>query len=38
MGDIKDFLMFTLKVAGAILVISQVPAVGAVINKNYFSS
>ena len=28
--------MFGLKVAAAILVINQVPALGAIINKNYF--
>lgn len=38
MGDIKDFAIFTLKVAGALLLIAQIPAIGAVINKNYFAS
>ena len=34
----KEHLMFGLKVAAVILVINQVPAIGAIINKNYFSS
>ena len=34
----KEHLMFGLKVAAVILVINQVPATGAIINKNYFSS
>ena len=34
----KEHLYFALKVAAVILVINQVPAIGAIINKNYFSS
>lgn len=34
----KEHLMFAAKVALVILVINQVPAIGAIINKNYFSS
>jgi len=34
----KEHLMFGLKVAVVILVINQVPAIGALINKNYFAS
>lgn len=37
MGSIKEHLVFAAKVALAILVINQVPAIGAIINKNYFS-
>lgn len=37
MGNIKDHLIFVAKVGLAILVINQVPAIGAIINKNYFS-
>lgn len=33
---LKEHLMFGLKVALVILVINQVPAIGAIINKNYF--
>lgn len=38
MGDIKDFAMFTGKVALALLVLNQVPALLNVVQKNYFSS
>lgn len=34
----KEHLMFALKVAAVILVINQVPAIGAIINKNYFGT
>ena len=34
----KEHFMFGLKVAAVILVINQVPAIGAIINKNYFGS
>jgi hypothetical protein len=34
----KEYLMFGAKVALVILVINQVPAIGAIINKNYFGS
>lgn len=33
--SVKEHLMFGLKVAAVILVINQVPAIAAVINKNY---
>lgn len=32
----KEHFMFAVKVAAVILVINQVPAIGAIINKNYF--
>ena len=34
----KEHLMFGLKVAAVMLVIAQIPAIGAIINKNYFAS
>jgi hypothetical protein len=34
---VKEHLYFALKVAAVMLVINQVPAIGAVINKNYFA-
>lgn len=34
----KEHFMFGLKVAAVIFVINQVPAFGALINKNYFSA
>lgn len=34
----KEHLMFGLKVAVVILVINQIPAIGGIINKNYFAA
>lgn len=34
----KEHFMFAVKVAAVILVINQVPAIGAIINKNYFGA
>jgi hypothetical protein len=33
----KEHLMFAAKVALVMLVINQIPAVNAIINKNYFA-
>lgn len=37
MGDAKSAAMFALKVYLAILVMNQIPALGAIVNKNYVS-
>ena len=36
--NVKEALMFGLKVAAVMLVINQVPTLSAIINKNYFST
>lgn len=33
----KEHFMFAVKVAAVLLVLNQIPAIGAVINKNYFA-
>lgn len=37
MGSMSENLHFAFKVAVVLLVLNQIPAIGAIINKNYFA-